>query len=144
MNNPEESSDDSFHSASDGEQDNQSNSQNSNSQLTSKDNSSEEFVKLSKFPSENVVRSPKKMELNKETKKVIIDKDESDDDWFKTQMDEFGKKDSSIDKDVIRKDSQSDELKNFDNKTGSLWDWTGIHDVVSAVGNLIYSFYLEK
>lgn len=161
MSNYNDSSDDSFHSASDGEQDSHStvSTQNSNSLFTSKEDSPDEFVKLTKCkeditnapssitqifnsnlnqPEEvSKLKTPRKSSLNKENS-------EEDDDWFKTQMDEFSQKDSSdkehhttlIPGKSLKNSKEKQFAKTDEGKTGSIWDWTAIHDVVSAVGNI--------
>lgn len=60
--------------------------------------------------------------------------DSEDDDWFKTQMEEFKKPKINGTKQV----KKSGTTAKSEIKKQTIWDWTGIHEVVNAVGNNNY------
>lgn len=71
-------------------------------------------------------------------KKIDVDKketDSNDDDWFKTQLEEYGgQSDHEKEKPKITAPEGESTHKRTESGGRSIWDWTGIHDVVSAVG----------
>ena len=79
---------------------------------------------------------------NVEKKETDSNSNSNDDDWFKAQMEEFGgqaKHEKKKDKSETPEVKPVDESKHKRTASGgkSIWDWTGIQDVVSAVGELI-------
>lgn len=93
----------------------------------------------------NSTSSNKSLNLKKnkrsESPLVADDTEDDDDDWFKAQFDEFKKQAStrSSSSSGSRGVQQTRRLsESEDDKKKSIWDWTGIHEVVNAVGQLIF------
>ncbi|KAI1723686.1 protein FAM [Ditylenchus destructor] len=89
-----------------------------------------------KVPAAPALQASKKSAAKKENDSNSTS---NDDDWFKAQMDEFG---SSAKQEKNKEKSEFSEVKTEDKSMHkrtasggrSIWDWTGIQEVVSAVG----------